>query len=140
MLYLGAITKVTPTKSPLNMSTPNRDIGSIQNQLLEIRKNIQKIEKDNIQHIEDYLSMECHIFNLELEKEIRPSIGKQDNLEQWIGSIKAKFKKDYIEVLDLVEKLKKKLQSFKAREKSITNSLSVTSSSFLKGRQHKCVS
>ena len=45
MLHSSAITKVTSTKSPLNMNTPNIDTSPI---LLEIRKNIQKIEKDNI--------------------------------------------------------------------------------------------
>ena len=80
MLYFKAITKVISTKSPLNMSTLNKDIGSIQNQPLEIKKNIQKIEKDNNQRTEDYLSMEHCIFNLELEKEIKPFISEQDNL------------------------------------------------------------
>ena len=46
MLYSNAIIKVMLTKSPFNISTL-RDISSIQNQLLEIKKNIQKIEKDN---------------------------------------------------------------------------------------------
>ena len=40
MLYFSTITKVTLTKSPLNISTLNIDINSPQNQLLEIRKNI----------------------------------------------------------------------------------------------------
>ena len=53
--------------------------------------------------------MECCIFNLELEKEMRPSISKQDDLGQWIGFIRVKFERDYIEVLDLVEKLEKKV-------------------------------
>jgi len=48
MLYSSAITKVILTKSPLNINTPNIDTSPIQNQLLKIRKNIQKIEKDNI--------------------------------------------------------------------------------------------
>ena len=48
MSYSSAIIKVTSTKSPLNMNTPNIDTSPIRNQLLEIRKNIQKIEKDNI--------------------------------------------------------------------------------------------
>jgi len=53
--------------------------------------------------------MERRIFNLELEKEIRPPISEHDDLEQWIRSIRVKFKKDYIKVLDLVEKLEKKV-------------------------------
>jgi len=53
--------------------------------------------------------MERRIFNLELEKEMRPPISEHDNLEQWIRSIRAKFKRDYIEVLDLVKKLEKKV-------------------------------
>jgi len=53
--------------------------------------------------------MERRIFNLELEKEMRLSISEQDDLGQWIGFIRAKFERDYIEVLDLVEKLKKKV-------------------------------
>ena len=40
MPYFSAIIKVTLTKSPFNISTPNIDINSPQNQLLEIRKNI----------------------------------------------------------------------------------------------------
>jgi len=64
MSYSSTITKVTSTKSPLNINTPNIDTSPIQNQLLEIRKNIQKIEKDNIQHAEDYLSIERRIFNI----------------------------------------------------------------------------
>ena len=40
---------------------------------------------------------------------MRPSIGEQDDLGQWIGSIRAKFERDYIEVLDSVEKLEKKV-------------------------------
>ena len=48
MSYFSAITKVMLTKSLLNMSTPNIDINSRRNQLLEIRKNIQKIKTDNI--------------------------------------------------------------------------------------------
>ena len=80
MLYSSAITKVTPTKLPLNMSTLNTDISSIRTQL-EIRKNIQKIEKDNIQRAEDYLNMERYIFNLELEKEMRPPISEYNDLE-----------------------------------------------------------
>ena len=53
--------------------------------------------------------MERCIFNLELEKEMRPSIGKQDDLKQWITSIRAKFERDYIKVLDLVDKLENKV-------------------------------
>jgi len=53
--------------------------------------------------------MERYIFNLELEKEMRPPISEHDDLEQWIKSIRAKFERDYIEVLDLVEKLEKKV-------------------------------
>jgi len=59
--------------------------------------------------VEDYLNIERRIFNLELEKEMRPPISEHDNLKQWIRSIRAKFKRDYIEVLDLIEKLKKKV-------------------------------
>ena len=40
MLYFSTIIKVTSTKSPLNINTPNIDINSPRNQLLEIRKNI----------------------------------------------------------------------------------------------------
>jgi len=48
ILYSSAITKVTLTKSPFNINTPNIDTSPIRNQLLKIRKNIQKIEKGNI--------------------------------------------------------------------------------------------
>ena len=40
MPYFSAIIKVTSTKSLFNISTPNIDINSLRNQLLEIRKNI----------------------------------------------------------------------------------------------------
>jgi len=59
--------------------------------------------------VEDYLNIKRRIFNLELEKEIRPPISKHDDLKQWIKSIRAKFKRDYIKVLDLIKKLKKKV-------------------------------
>lgn len=134
MSYSSAITKVTSTKSPLNMSTPNIDINSRRNQLLEIRKNIQKIETDNIQRAEDYLSMERRIFNLELEKEMRPSIGEQDDLEQWITSIRAKFERDYIEVLDLVDKLENKVAKLQSEREKRYEHLTSCIEFILKGK------
>jgi len=65
--------------------------------------------------VEDYLNIKCYIFNLELKKEIRPPISEHNNLKQWIRSIKAKFERDYIKVLDLVEKLKKKVAKLQTK-------------------------
>ena len=48
---------------------------------------------------------------------MRPPISKYNNLKQQIRSIRAKFKRDYIKVLYLVKKLKKKVIKLQTERK-----------------------